>query len=130
MVRIASIVLVAVLSSMAARGEEIPAFADLLARPVHLKPELEGVHPRVFVTGEELQALRKRARTTHREEWARVIANLAALRSGPPIPPRPQERRAQNTVAYAIAEVSLAYAIEKRAEYLDAARRWRFAATH
>ncbi len=128
MIRIASIVLVAVLASIAARGEEIPAFADLLARPVHLKPELEGAHPRVFVTGEELEALRIRARTTHREEWTRVIANLAALQSGPPIPPGPQERRAQNTVAYAIAEVSLAYAIEKKPEYLDAARRWMFAA--
>src|SRR5258708_3309822 len=58
MIRIASIVLVAVLSSMAARGEEIPAFADLLARPVHLKPELEGAHPRVFVTGEERKRIR------------------------------------------------------------------------
>src|SRR5258706_4233115 len=128
MMRIVSLCFVAVLSSIAARGDEPPAFADLLATPVHLKAQLEGVHPRVFVTEVEFQALRVRARTTHREDWSRVISNLAALKSGPPEPPGPQERRAQNTVAYAIAEVSLAYAIEKKPEYLDAARRWIFAA--
>src|SRR5207247_8683967 len=83
-----------------------PPFAELLAQPVRLKPQLEGVHPRVFVTAEEIEALRQRARTTHRDEWSRVIANLAALKGEPPKPPGPQERRSQNTVAYAIAEVS------------------------
>src|SRR5204862_4159905 len=105
MIRIASVFLVAVVSSIAALGEEPPAFADLLVRPVHLKPQLEGVHPRVFVTAEELEALRVRARTTHREEWSRVIANLAALGSDPPKPPGPQQRRSQNLHAYPIAEV-------------------------
>src|SRR6266850_148595 len=128
MMRIVSLCFVAVLSSIAARGDQPPAFAELLATPVHLKAQLEGVHPRVFVTEEELQALRVRARTTHRQEWSRVISNLAALKSGPPGPPGPQERRAQNTIAYAISEVSFAYAIEKKPEYLDAARRWIFAA--
>src|SRR5258705_51201 len=128
MMRIVSLCFVAVLSSIAARGDQPPAFADLLATPVHLKAQLEGVHPRVFVTEEELQALRVRARTTHREEWSRVISNLAALKGDPPKLPGPQERRAQNTVAYALAEVSLAYAIEKKPEYLDAARRWTFVA--
>src|SRR6266851_4195243 len=51
------------------------------------------------------------------------------MKGDPPKPPGPQERRAQNTVAYAIAEVSLAYAIERKPEYLDAARRWTLAAT-
>src|SRR5712691_5522906 len=128
MMRVVTLLFVAVLSSVAARGDEPPAFADLLAQPVRLKPQLEGVHPRVFVTAEEIEALRERARTTHREEWSRVIANLAALKGEPPKPPGPQERRSQNTVAYAIAEVSLAYAIDKKPEYLDAARRWTLAA--
>ncbi len=121
-------VLLLALCAVPAHAEEIPTYAALLARPVHLKPELEGVHPRVFVTAEEIAALRERARTTHREEWAGVLANLAALKGDPPKPPGPQERRAQNTIAYAIAEVSLAYAIEKKPEYLEAARKWTLAA--
>jgi hypothetical protein len=103
-------------------------FTQLAAEPVHLKPELVGVHPRVFVTAAEIEALRERARTTHREEWSRVLANLAAMKGDPAPPPGSQERRAQNTVAFAIAEVSLAYAVERKPDYLDAARRWIFAA--
>jgi hypothetical protein len=120
--------IVAALLLAASLQTQPPPFAELLAQPVRLKPQLEGIHPRVFVTAEELEVLRQRARTTHREEWSRVIANLAALKEEPPKPPGPQERRLQNTVAYAIAEVSLAYAVEKKPEYLDAARRWIFAA--
>jgi hypothetical protein len=123
-----SAILTFALCSSAVEAEELSTYAELLARPVQLKAQLEGVHPRVFVTAEEIVALRERARTTHREEWTRVLANLAALKSDPPKPPGPQERRAQNTVAYAIAEVSFAYAIEKKPEYLDAARRWMLAA--
>src|SRR5712692_8673874 len=86
-----------VLCSTVVEAEELPTYADLLARPVHLKPQLEGAHPRVFVTAEEIVVLRERPRTTHRAEWARVIATLAALKREPPKPPGPQERRAQNT---------------------------------
>ena len=43
------------LGAPARANETIPAFAELLARPVRLKPELEGVHPRVFVTAEGLE---------------------------------------------------------------------------
>lgn len=111
-----------------AAAEEVPDFADLLSRPVRLRPELVGVHPRVFVTAAGLETLRTRARTTHREEWTRVLGGLAALAKDPPPPPGPQERRSQNNVAFAIAEVSLAYAVERRPEYLEAARRWILAA--
>ncbi len=120
--------IVAALLIAASLQTQPPPFAELLAQPVRLKPQLEGVHPRVFVTAEEIEAMRQRARTTHREEWSRVIANLAAMKGDPPKPPGPQERRAQNTIAYAIAEVSFAYAIERKPEYLDAARRWTLAA--
>jgi len=107
---------------------EVPSFDALLRHEARLKRELVGVHPRVFVTREGLQALRVRARTTHREEWSRVLAGLAATKGEPPPPPGPQERRSQNGVAFAIAEVSLAYAVEGRPEYLEAARRWTLAA--
>ncbi|HEY3057228.1 MAG TPA: DUF4962 domain-containing protein, partial [Thermoanaerobaculia bacterium] len=120
--------IVAALLFAASLEAQIPSFGELVTRPVNLKPELVGVHPRVFVTAAELASLRERARTTHREEWSRVLANLVAMKGDPAPPPGSQERRAQNNVAFAIAEVSLAYAVEKKPEYLDAARRWIFAA--
>ncbi|HEY4635589.1 MAG TPA: hypothetical protein VIG92_03425, partial [Rhodospirillales bacterium] len=106
----------------------LPTFDELLAHKVALKPELAGVHPRVFVTKAELEALRERARTSHRAEWAKVTSNLAAMKGAPPPVPGPQERRSQNDVAFAIAEVSLAYAVERKPEYLAAAKAWTLAA--
>jgi len=108
--------------------ESIPAFEELLACTVALKPALVGVHPRVFVTKAELEGLRVRARTTHRAEWTKVTARLAAMKGAPPAVPGPQERRSQNNVAFAIAEVSLAYAVERKPEYLAAAKAWTLAA--
>ncbi len=106
----------------------VPTFDELLARPVVLRPELAGVHPRVFLTAEELTVLRARAASTHRAEWTRVLADLPAMKGQPPAPPGPQERRSQNTVAFAIAGVSLAYAVEQKPEYLAAAKVWILAA--
>jgi hypothetical protein len=108
--------------------DEIPAFAELVSRPVRLKPELVGGHPRVFVTAGGLERLRERARTTHREDWQKVMATLPALAGDPPPPPGPQARRSQNNVAHAIAGVSLAWAVERRADLLAAAKRWTLAA--
>ena len=120
--------LFAVLTASAASPEAVPAFADLLAHPVRLRPELVGVHPRVFVTAAELEALRTRAQTTHREDWLKVIASLPALKGDPPPPPGPQERRSQNNVAHAIAGVSLGWAVERKPEMLAAAKKWTLAA--
>src|SRR3990172_2842472 len=75
---------------------DIPSFAALMAHPVKLKPELVGVHPRVFVTASGIEALRQRAGTTHKEEWGRAIAAMPALKGDPPPPPGPQGRRSQN----------------------------------
>ena len=108
--------------------DPIPTFDELLAYKVALKPELVGVHPRVFATRAELDVLRERARTTHRAEWEKVTARLAAMKGPPPPVPGPQERRSQNDVAFAIAEVSLAYAVERKPEYLAAAKAWTLAA--
>jgi hypothetical protein len=105
-----------------------PAFAELLSRPVRLKPGLVGVHPRVFVTAAGLEALRERARTTHREDWHNVLAALPALAGDPPPAPGPQARRSQNNVAHAITGVSLAWAVERRADLLAAAKKWTLAA--
>jgi rhamnogalacturonyl hydrolase YesR len=108
--------------------ETIPSFDELLAHKVALKPELVGVHPRVFVTRAGLDALRERSKTTHRAQWTKVLANLPALQGPPPPPPGPQARRSQNNAAFAIAGVSLAYAVEREAKYLDAAKAWTLAA--
>ena len=113
---------------LAAPAPVPPSFDALLQHEVRLKPELVGVHPRVFVTTQGLSSLRVRARTTHRDEWTRVLASLAAMKGDPPPAPGPQARRAQNNVAFAIAEVSLAYSVEGKPEYLEAARRWTLAA--
>ena len=108
--------------------ETVPTLDELLAYKVALKPELVGVHPRVFVTKAGLEGLRERARTTHRAEWTKVVANLAAMKGAPPPAPGPQERRSQNIVAFAVAEISLAFAVERKSEYLAAARAWTLAA--
>ena len=108
--------------------EVVPSFDQLLAHKVALKPELVGVHPRVFVTKDGLEKLRERARGTHRAEWTRVMANLAMMKGAPPPVPGPQERRSQNNVAFAIAEGAFAYALERRPEHLAAAKAWTLAA--
>jgi hypothetical protein len=108
--------------------ESIPSFESLLAQPVALKAELMGVHPRVFVTATELDALRARAKTTHREEWARALSTLATVGQAPPPPPGPQERRSQNVVGLQIAGASLAYAVERDPKYLTTAKAWTLAA--
>jgi hypothetical protein len=116
-------------ASRAPQGADaIPAFQELLSRPVRLKPSLVGVHPRVFVTAAGLGELRERARTTHRDDWQKVLGALPALAGDPPPPPGPQARRSQNNVAHAITGVSLAWAVEQRPDLLAAAKKWTLAA--
>ena len=126
---VAFFAVLALLWAVPARAEDpVPTFEQLLAYRVQLKPELVGVHPRVFVTATQLEALRARARSTHRAEWQRVLADLVALKGAPPPAPGPQERRSQNNVALAITGVSLAYAVERDPAYLKAAKSWVLAA--
>jgi hypothetical protein len=121
-------ILVLALALGSASSADVPPFDALLRNEVKLRPELVGVHPRVFVTQDGLEALRTRARTTHREDWQRVLAGLAARKGAPPPVPGPQERRSQNVVAFAIAESALAAAVERRPEYVAAAKQWTLAA--
>jgi hypothetical protein len=116
------------LLALPAAAEDVPALETLLAHEVKLRPELASVHPRVFVTKQGLEALRARARTTHKDDWQRVLAALPALQGPPPPAPGPQARRSQNNVAFAIAGVSLAYQIERQPRYLAAAKQWTLAA--
>lgn len=93
----------------------------------NLRTDLAGVHPRVYVTNRELNELRQKARSTHRELWQQVLGNVRALRSEPPAPPA-QKRREQNDVGIAIAEAAFVYKIEGNKEYLEAAKKFMDAA--
>jgi len=100
------------------------SFEQLLNRPVRLRPELQGKHPRIFFTDKSLEELRARARSSHRELWQRSISNVRALNVDPPAPGSPDldRSRVQNDVAYALAQATFAYAIESDSKYLEAAK--------
>jgi hypothetical protein len=97
------------------------------AHPAALRPELRGVHPRVYATAAGLDEMRKRARTSQRKEWQKALANLTAMREAP-APSPAQKRRAQNNTALGIVGAALAYQIEGERKYLDAAKRYMDAA--
>ena len=92
-----------------------------------LRPELHGIHPRVYVTDVELDELRLRARTTQKDRWQKALSRLHPLHHDPPQAPA-QERRVQNRVGIGMAEAALAYKIEGDQVYLDAAKRYMDAA--
>lgn len=96
-------------------------------QPAGLKPELRGVHPRVYMTKAGLADLRQRAKSDGRDDWQRALAGLTALRGAPAVAPA-QKRRAQNETAIGIVGAALAYQIEGDAKYLEAAKRYMDAA--
>src|SRR5258705_9430028 len=108
------------------KGEH-PLLAFMRTRKSVLRPELVGVHPRVYVTDKELVELRERARSSHRELWQQSISRVRALAADPPPPPA-MKRRQQNDVGIAIAEAAFVYKIEGDRKYLDAARKYMDAA--
>jgi hypothetical protein len=113
-------------ASQKLKGEH-PLMDLMRTRKSALRPELLGVHPRVYVTDKELAELRERARTSHRELWQRAISHVRALAADPPPPPA-EQRRQQNDVGIAIAEAAFIYKIEGDKEYFDAARKYMDAA--
>src|ERR1044072_5780996 len=84
------------------RKEPHPLTRLMAERNSTLRAELRGKHPRVYVTDEEIEALRTRARTTHKEIWRPALANVRPLKQEPPPAPA-QPRRAQNEVGIGIA---------------------------
>src|SRR3989442_1169160 len=104
------------------KGEH-PLVELMRARKSSLRPELLGVHPRVYVTDKELEELRRRARTTHRDLWQQALRKVRALQTEPAAPPA-QQRRAQNEVGIGIAEAAFAYKIEGDRKYLEAATKY------
>src|SRR5436190_23563596 len=82
------------------KGEH-PLAEWMRTRKSNLRPELMGVHPRVYVTDKEIAELRERARTSHRELWQAALSHVRALAGDPPPPPA-IGRRQQNDVGLAI----------------------------
>src|SRR5215467_10680798 len=108
------------------KGEH-PLVQLMKTRKSSLRPELEGVHPRVYVTDKEIAELQQRARTTHKDLWQNVLLNVRALKSDPPPAPA-QKRREQNEVGIGIAEAAFIYKIEGDRKYLAAAKKYMDAA--
>lgn len=107
------------------KGEH-PLAAVMKSVPSTLKKELEGVHPRVFLTQAEIDALKDKTKT-QKELWQTAISHVRALTNEPPPPPA-ELRRAQNEVAIGLAEAAFVYKITGEKKYLDAAKKYMDAA--
>src|SRR6185436_12376895 len=74
------------------KGEH-PLMELMRTRRSALRPELIGVHPRVYVTDKEIAELRERARGSHRQLWQEAISRVRALAGDPPPPPATARRQ-------------------------------------
>ncbi|MDQ3323281.1 MAG: DUF4962 domain-containing protein [Acidobacteriota bacterium] len=107
------------------KGEH-PLVGLAKTKPSQLKKELIGVHPRVFLTQSEIDALKNKAQT-NKELWQTALSRVRALTVEPPAPPA-EERRVQNEVGLGIAEAAFIYKITGDKKYLDAAKKYMDAA--
>lgn len=107
------------------KGEH-PLVALAKSKPSSLKTELAGVHPRVFLTQGEIDALKEKTRT-QKELWQIALSRVRALTVEPPPPPA-EARRVQNEVGIGIAEAAFVYKITGDKKYLDAAKKYMDAA--
>ena len=112
-------------ASQKLKGEH-PLIAIAKSRPSNLRPELAGVHPRVFLTQAEIDLLKQKT-LTQKELWENALSRVRALTVEPPKPPA-EERRVQNEVGIGIAEAALVYKITGDKKYLDAAKKYMDAA--
>lgn len=103
------------------KGEH-PLVAIAKSKPSSLRKELEGVHPRVYMTQAEIDALKQKAKA-HPELWQTALSRVRALTVEPPAAPA-QERRVQNDVGIGIAEAAFAYKMTGEKKYLDAAKKY------
>ncbi len=104
-----------------------PLLAEMKSLHSSVRPELAGVHPRVYFTAAELDALRTKLHGPAAAEWRADLAHLRVFAGDPPPPPA-ETRRAQNDVAFAIAEGAFAYQMERDPKILAATKRYMDAA--
>ncbi|HQU93460.1 MAG TPA: DUF4962 domain-containing protein [Pyrinomonadaceae bacterium] len=120
-------------------AQEIRPFDEVLARPVSLKKENTGVHPKLFFGGADIAALRVKAKGEGRELWAATLKDIQTLRRPVPDPKdedlyksgldnRKSASITQYGLAFQISQTSLAYVIEQDERYLKAAKQWTLAA--
>ncbi|HUR99346.1 MAG TPA: DUF4962 domain-containing protein, partial [Pyrinomonadaceae bacterium] len=107
------------------KGEH-PLVALAKSKLSSLRPELAGVHPRVFVTQAEIDKLKEKSKS-QKELWQTAMSNVRALTVEPAKPPA-EERRVQNEVGIGIAEAAFVYKITGDKKYLDAAKNYMDAA--
>ena len=96
------------------KGEH-PLFELMKTKKSSLKPELKGVHPRVYLTQKDLDELKAKTKTQP-ELWKTAISRVRALTVEPPPAPA-QERRVQNEVGIGIAEAAFVYKITGDKKY-------------
>jgi hypothetical protein len=110
----AAVMLLAVFPVAAGSGSEVRG-PDPLA---------ERVRPRLLLTAERLEELRRLRHTTHREAWA-VAKGEADAMLGVPLPAdRSKAHNAYRNHGKMLAGLALAYRVTGERAYLDAARRW------
>ena len=107
------------------KGEH-PVAALMRGKHSQLKPALQNVHPRVYMTGQDLAALREKAKAQP-ELWQTALNRVRALTVEPPPPPA-EARRVQNEIGLGIAEAAFVYKITGEQKYLEAARKYMDAA--
>ena len=123
-----------------AQNERIESFAELLKKPVNIRPELNNVHPRLFFTKEDLPKMRERAKGADKELWQAVLNDISILNANPPDVKdedlyksgidgkRKKSVITQYEMAFQIAQTSYVYAIDGDEKYLTAAKKWTLAA--
>ena len=112
-------------ASQKLKGEH-PLIELMRTKTSSLKKELEGVHPRVFLTQAEIDELKAKTKTQS-VLWQTALSRVRALTVEPPPPPA-ETRRAQNEVGIGIAEAAFVYKITGEKKYLDAAKKYMDAA--
>jgi hypothetical protein len=77
------------------KGEH-PLVAISRSKPSSLRSELVGVHPRVYMTQDQIDKLKKKA-VSQKDLWQTAVSRVRAMAVEPPPAPA-QDRRVQNEV--------------------------------